>query len=293
MEHVGSPIGIRPNWQVQRILGHGGEGTAYLVTDVSTNSRSVVKMFHSPRPKEKCRNLQIYAARVTGEYPGLPKLDLLEDEDGVYGIAYEYRPLHRVHHRLWGSLDQLAQAMVGIYCRMQVHLISTAGIVLWDADVVNFLLATDGRFHWIDFGWGVAPIDHPWNLERGHVGYGLAMLLLSVHGVNIKPAVQITPGYSPSEPCRYCMDSRLDTLAAKHRWLRQVLDEVRRQPAMALLEPEFYDRLGARLPDRVAAPRGVIFASDLLRIGGCPWSFLRRSIWGARSMSESRPKERV
>ena len=291
MSRVMRPMDIRPNWQVQRILGHGGEGIVYLVADVDTSRRSVVKIFHSPRPKQKCRNLQIYAVRVTGEYPGLPKLDLLEGEDGVYGIAYAYHPLYRVHYRLWGSLDQLARAMVGIYCRMQAHLISTAGIVLWDADVVNFLLATDGWFHWVDFGWGVAPVDHPWNLERGHVGYGLAMLLLSVHGVNIKPAVQTTPGYSQSQPCCYCMDSRLDTLAVKHRWLRQVLDEVRQQPATALLEPEFYHRLGARLPNRVAAPRGVIFASGMLRTGGSLWAFLRRSVRGGHLRPEVAPPE--
>jgi len=286
-----TPIELRPTWQIQRILGQGGEGVSYLVVDVNTNSRYVVKIFHSPRPKEKCHNLQIYAARVTGEYPGLPKLDLLEGEDGVYGIAYAYHPLHRVHYRLWGALDQLAQVVVGIYCRMQAHLISTAGIVLWDADVVNFLLATDGRFHWIDFGWGVAPVDHSWNLDRGHVGYGLAMLLLSVHGVNIKPAVQITPGYSPSQPCRYCLDSRLDALAVKHRWLRQVLDEVRHQPATALLEPEFYRQLGARLPDRVVAPRAIILASTALRTGGGLRALLRGAVRGAHLKPEAVPSE--
>lgn len=291
MRYAGSPLGIRPDWQIQKVLGRGGEGVIYLVADADADRKFVAKVFHLPRPKQECRSLQTYADRVMGEYPGLPKLELLEDQDSIHGIAYQYRPLHEVHYRLWDSVDQLAQALVGSYCRMQSHLISTASIAICDPYIRNFLLAPDGRFHWVDFGWGISTIDHPRNLDYGRFGYGCAGFLLSIYGIEIKPAVILTPGYSHAQPCRYCMDPRLDALAARHSWLHQVLDDVRHQPAAAFLEAEFYRRLGAQLPDRVTAPGAVIVASELLRTGGRSWSLLRHMIRAVRSTPEPAPKE--
>lgn len=147
----------------------------------------------------------------------------------------------------------------------------------------NLRLASDGRFHMVDFGWGVTIIVHRGDLERGYVGYGLAMLLLSAHGVNIRPLARATPGYSQTQPCRCCMDPRLDALAVRHKWLSPVLEEVRQQPASALTQPEFYDRLGALLPDRVAAPRATTLVSRLFWSGGHVLSIIRRSVRELRS----------
>ena len=289
---VGWPVGLPPNCQIQKVLGDGGEGRVYLVADVSTNNKSVVKIFRSPRTEWECRGLRAYADCVTGEYPGLPKLGILENEDGILGVSYEYHPLYEIHYRLWGVSRHLARAVIGSYCRMQSYLMSTAGIVLWDADVVNFLLARDGQFHWVDFGWSVQPIDDSFILDQGGLGYGFAMLLLSAHGVNIKPLMLPGPGYSLTQPCRYCLDPRLDALATRHSWLRQVLDEIRQQPSAAFLDPEFYKRLGSGLPDRVAIPRFIILFSNLLRTGGRLRAFLWRSIQKEHSVSASEPSER-
>lgn len=262
-----SPVsawGIQRNWRLIRTLGRGGEGAVYLVEDDRSGIRYAAKIFSSPRSKASCIGLQIYSERIHDAEPlGLPRIELLENEKEILGVAYQHHRLHKVHHRLLGSRDQLAQSLAGSYCRMQYYLMSTSKLALWDADSSNFLLRKDGVFQWIDFGWGVAPIDGPVCIEQGLFGYGFAMHLLSLYNVNIKPAVEPSEGYSYTKSCRYCMDPRLDVVALKHAWLRDILSEVRSQPSTVFLQPEFWRRLGERLPHKVTAPWAAILASDV------------------------------
>jgi hypothetical protein len=259
---------INPNWRLKRPLGRGGEGTVYLVEDTGSRLRYVVKLFHRPRSVPESKNLLLYADRVDGPCIGLPKINLVMDSGQLRGVFYVHRPLYRVHRRLLLGSEHLQKALVGAYCAMQRHLLSRSRMVLWDADAQNFLLDRDGIFHWTDFGWGIAAADHPWNARDGHVGYGFAMLLLSVHGINIKPRVVPQPGYSLAEPCRYCADSRLDALAARHGWLHRVITMARAQPGSAFLSPAFYAELASGLPTRVHAARAVIAASALIAAPG-------------------------
>jgi hypothetical protein len=256
---------IQRNWQLVGTLGQGGEGMVYLVEDDRSGIKYAAKIFSSPRSMASCIGLRIYSDRVKdAESLGLPTIELIENEDQALGIAYRHQRLHKVHHRLLGSIDRIAQALLGSYCQMQHYLISTSDLALWDADASNFLLRKDGVFQWVDFGWGVAPTDGPVCTEQGLFGYGFAMHLLSLYNVNIKPAVEPSGGYSYTEPCRYCRDPRLDVVALKHPWLRDILVEVRNQPSTVFLQPEFWRRLGERLPHQVTSPRAVILASDAL-----------------------------
>lgn len=155
--------------------------------------------------------------------------------------------------------------MVGAYCQMQYHLITTAGIALTDAYATNFLLDSGGQFHWVDFGFAMRRLDDSYAHERGLFGYAMATLLLSIYSVNIQPEVLPSKGYNHEAPCRYCLDPRLDTLTQRYEWLRQLLVEVRRQPGSAFHDPEFYRQLGAQLPQRVNAPAAIIMTNQLLR----------------------------
>jgi hypothetical protein len=275
--------GTHRNGQLIRTLGQGGEGTVYLVKDGQSGIRYAVKIFLSPRPIASCRGLQIYSDRVAdGESLGLPKIELIENEDQLLGVAYQHRQLYKVNHHVLGSVDQVAQSLVGSYCQKQYHLMRAGDLALWDADSSNFLLRGDGVFQWVDFGWGVAPTNGPVCIERGLFGYGFAILLLSLYN---KPAVESSEGYSYAQPCRYCMDSRLDVLAHEHTWLRDILAEVRSQPSTVFLQPEFWRRLGTRLPHRVTSAWTVILASGFLNKASRVKQQLRRLVRGGQADS--------
>jgi hypothetical protein len=157
-------------------------------------------------------------------------------------------------------------------------------VTLIDPYVHNFLLTIARRFHWVEFGWAPAAVDDPAIHNQGLIGYSLVSLLLSLYGENIRSTTQPSEGYSLMLPCRYCMDARLDALVLRHGWLHDVLDEVRRLPAVALTEPEFYLRLGPRMPERVRTPLAVIRTSKLLAVAGRLWMSTRKAVRTGRPM---------
>jgi hypothetical protein len=264
------PAGIGDGWRVLRLLGEGGEGVVYLIEDKATSRRWVLKSFHSPLPAPCLQSLQIYNSGIlAGDCPGLPEFELVQDRDSILGVRYPYVALYHVHWRILRSIGQIGKALVGSYCQLQHHLISRLGIAIWDADPVNFMLARDGYFYWIDFGTAMEVVNRPTGESRGGFEYGFATLLLGIHGINFKLLAQYSESYTYAGPCIYFMNAALDDVACRHHWVREIVETVRSQRAAAFLEPEFYRQLGAGLPRRVIAPTAIIASGALLfRAGG-------------------------
>lgn len=264
------PSGCGDRWRVLKCLGAGGEGTAFLVEDSTTSKQWVRKSFHSPLPAARLRSLQIYESRIVGgSCPGLPAIELVQDQDRVFGVRYPYTPVHHVHWRLLRSFAQVGQTMIGGFCRMQYHLISQLGTAIWDADPVDLMLARDGHFHWTDFG-GAMEIARPARRgkSRGGFEYGFVRLLLGIHGINFKLLADYSRSYTYAGACTYFRHAVLDTVAGQHRWVREIVDTVRGQRASAFLKADFYQQLGEQLPKRVVAPKVVIVCGALLSKAG-------------------------
>jgi hypothetical protein len=73
---------------------------------------------------------------------------------------------------------------------------------------------------------------------------------------------------------KFWMVEELDDLARTRSWIRNLVSEVRCQPASTFLEPDFYKRLAKDLPNQVLMPAVAISASCLIRWMGS----LRKSV---------------
>lgn len=264
------------HYKLLRVLGSGGEGTVFLIMDKVTRDKLVVKRFHEPRPANGSRGLAIYARGVTPNRVGLAPIQLLVNSDQIEGLYYRWTPLSRIQPRVLAAWDRTRQSMIGAFCRMQYYLMSQLEIGLWDVGEIHFQLDKQGNWHYIDFGWGVTPLNHPECLDFGFYGYGFAMLLLSLFGINIKLILLPSPHYQNDQPCKYWRLNEFDVLAKDHTWVLDLVSEVRHCPASVFLEPGFYHNIGEGFPDHVELPSVAILASRLIRWAGIPRRALRR-----------------
>jgi hypothetical protein len=262
-----SLAGISENYYLLKVLGRGYEGTANLVRDRFTGEKKVLKIYHEPIPCTKpAAGLISYANQVPANKYGLFPIKLIYNSDHIIGLEYLYSRLYHIHYRWFKYSSHVAQTLLGAYCRMQSYLISyhKLGLVDADAQANNFLLDKNGAFHFIDYGPHIKLINHAWSLERGLFGYSFVTLLLGIFHINIKSEMLYTEKYSYAEPCIYCMNKKLDEIANKNDWVKQILSEVRNNNASILIDPEFYRRLGERLPDSILFPKLVIGTSSSL-----------------------------
>jgi hypothetical protein len=232
-----------------RTLGRGGEGTIYLVREKATNERFVLKVRHKPIVGSATAGLKLYASQIAPNSHGLPVISLLGDPDEIIAIAYPFMPLYPIYWRIPVYFESAAQTIFGAYCRMQNYLLSRANIALLDPVKDNFMIATDGQIHFVDFGFGIRSTQHPQVLDEGKLGYGFAMLLLSLYNQNLKLEMMPMAGYVHDQPCVYCASKSLDRLAADHPWVDDLLREVRQQNASVFFDAGFYQQIGERLPD--------------------------------------------
>lgn len=260
----GSPMNILTGYHVLRILGRGCEGTVYFVEDRERLRKLVLKVFHKPYPRDWVPGLIIYGDNITANDYGLPAITLLQSSDGIVGVQYPYVKLHSLHWRILNSSEQVAQSVFGAFCRMQSYLISEYGIVMPDTPLCHFMVAKDGRWHYLDFGVKVRTTSDPEILRYGLLGYGLADLLLSIHRKNIRELMLLVEGYSYDEPCIYCMNEGLDAIATQHGWVQEILSEVRSHKPSIFHDPEFYRHLSERFPTRVPLPSLVLSISKSL-----------------------------
>ncbi len=257
------PVNLATNYDVLKILGQGGEGTVYLVED-KAGANLVLKVLHNPYPRVWTAGLRKYADSVIANEYGLPVITLLQNSDKVFGIQYPFVQLYQIHWRILQSSEQVAQAIFGAYCRMQSYLMSRYSIGLRDTPVEHFMIARDGQCHFVDLGLGISTIDNRRTLEYGLLGYGVADLLLSIHHINIKHSMLPVKGYSYDRSCIYCMNEELDAVAKQHRWVQDILSDLRSHKASILFDPEFYLHLAERLPSRISCPLLVLSVSNSL-----------------------------
>jgi hypothetical protein len=130
------------------------------------------------------------------------------------------------------------------------------------------MLARDGHFYWTDFGRGFEVARRPTGRTLGGFEYSFVTLLLGIYGINFKLVSGYSESYTYDGPCLYFSNPALDEVASKHYWVRDIVEAVRSQRAAAFLEPEFYQQIGARLPERVLAPMPIIATSSLLSKAG-------------------------
>jgi hypothetical protein len=251
----------------------------YLVQDRHSDERHVLKVFHKPWPKAQVRGLQTYTDGVAvGDCAGLSAIELIQDSNHILGVLYPYQRLRYLNRRLLWTVDQIGQALLGSYCRMQAYLASQHNLGLWDVSADNFMVDVDGQFWLTDYGYGIARFDDEYHLARGSFEYGFVMLVLSIYGTNIRQIRQLTPGYSYDSQCLYCTE--LANVASRHVWIQTIANQLRNQCASVFLDSEFYRQLGEQLPRRIAHPRLVIPASELISSVARLRISLRRRLWG-------------
>lgn len=259
-----TPPDFEPTYEFLSSLGQGGEGAVYLVRDRATDRKRILKIFHTPIQGTSANGLRAYAAKIRENEVGLPVISLIGSDNQVDALHYPYFPLYNVHWRFLSSFEQVSQILFGAYCRMQHYLMSQCGIGLSDTDVGHFLLSQQGQFHFVDYGFAIKSINHAHYLDQGRFGYGFAMLLLSIHQMNLKLETLPTPAYDYTAPCRYSFSKQLDVVAEKHTWVKEILAEVRSQKSSIFLEPRFYEELGERFPQQVLFPQVIIGTGNLL-----------------------------
>jgi hypothetical protein len=240
--------------RVLNILGSGGEGVAYLIEEIASRQRHVVKVYHKPHERIWSEGLIKYAQQVKAPQFGLPAVTLLGSNEDIQAVMYSYTHLDKIHWRILYSFESVAKAFFGYYCRIQYFLMANYGLCILDPSVGNFLMDRQGQLQFVDFGWLIRKIDHPRIVRQGQLGYALAMLLLDIYHENIKNIVLPSSEYSYDTPCIYFDISELDEIGERHVWVQSIVDKVQGNSPRAFLNPEFYLQLGEGLPDRIRAP---------------------------------------
>ncbi len=260
------PPDINPDFEIVRQLGWGYEGFVYLVRDRASGRKLVVKIYHDPFDHEEgiWNGLQQYADRVQENPYGLYPIQVKHKSGQIIASQYPYEPLYSLPYRFIGLSSQIGRSMLGQFCMMQSYLLSQCGIGITDPVPDNFLLDRHGQFHFTDFGLGIRTIDEPIARTRGLFGYGFAALLLAIHNVNLREKMRSHEDYDYDRPCIYNAYEGLDEVAARHPWVQPILEQVRKQKASTLRDPDFYRGLGMTLPQRVEHPQTLITAIQLI-----------------------------
>jgi hypothetical protein len=247
-----------------RKLGRGGEGTVYLMQELDSDQRFVLKLFYEPIRGSSTQGLKIYAQKIKRNKYGLPPIVLVEAPDQIVGVRYPYTPLYNIYWRLFQLHESVAQSLFGAYCRMQYYLMTQGGIGLLDTVADNFMSGWDGTFYFVDYGFGIKSVEHGPTLESGKFGYGFVMMLLSIYQRNLKSEMLPSTNYDYNVPCVYCQSKLLDEVSAEQQWVKELLTEVRSCKASIFVDPEFYKRLSSRLPGYMPFSRSSILFSKLV-----------------------------
>jgi serine/threonine protein kinase len=260
-----TPSDIDPCYELLKTLGYGYEGYVYLVRDQATGHRLVLKIYHDPFDHEPFiwDGLKLYAERIQTNPYGLYKVTLVERQSQIIALLYSFEKLYPLDYRLFEITDYIGESLFGQFCLMQWYLMSR-GLGVIDPVTDNFLLALDGKFHYIDYGLGIRSVTEPLAFERGLFGYGFAMLLLNIHNINLRLEMPSSPNYSYDKPCIYTMCRALEHVAARRPWVGRILSEVCGQNASIFLDPQFYWQLGTSLRQCVPLPLPTILASQSL-----------------------------
>lgn len=253
-------------YQLMRTLGSGGEGTVHLLRDRERDTRSVLKVFHQPISGTSGNGLRIYAAGIDTMDCGLFDITLIGTSDQIYAVQYPYLPLYRVHKRFFRHWPHTAKAAFGAYCQIQHYLMSDLGIGLADTVVDNFLLADDGQFYFVDFGFAIKKVDHPRYIAENRFGYGFFMMLLSLFGINIKLEMQVQTNCSLQDPVPYIAAPSIALISKQHAWVGEIVSQLKGETVSAFHEPHIYQSLAMRLPSRVPAARIVTLGSRLITV---------------------------
>lgn len=261
---------VLDDYRVHRLLGRGGEGTVYLAEKKQSPGLLILKVLHDPVTDDWLPGLPVYARKIRPNGFGLPLAKLIYRENKILGVVYPYIPLTSLHWRILHSNEKVAQSVIGSYCRKQHYLISEYGLALWDPTMPNMMVDKAGKWHYCDMGGGIGMIDHPYLIRNGLLGYGFASLLMSIYNKTLYQLIM--PGspenYSYDAPCIYWQNEWLDTIATQHKWVKELLSDVLCQKSAIFLDPEFYQCIGDRFPDRVPWPSFTLpFSKTLTRLG--------------------------
>lgn len=245
-------------FSVQKVLGQGGEGIVYLVKDQGRSKEFVLKVFHEPHPCDYLSGLPIYANRIRKNDVGLPEITLIYHDENIIGLVYPYVPLELIHWRIMERNEQVAKSIIGSYCKKNYFLMTNHGLVIYDPPMPNFLVDRMGLWNYIDIGGGIGLTDSAYIKKHGLLGYGFASLIMSIYNKTLYHLMMPQEDYSYEIPCVYCQNEWLEDIARKHVWVREILSEVLTQNALIFYEPEFYYRIGERLPDHIPLPSLIL-----------------------------------
>lgn len=263
-------LDILSHYHVRKLLGKGGEGTVYLVEEEGQPGQFVLKIFHEAKTVDWLPGLPVYVRKIKANDVGLPEAKILFRDEKIAGVLYPYVQLQSIHWRIQQSNEQVAQSIIGSYCKKQYYLMSLHGLVMWDPSLPNLMVDKNGKWHYCDMGGGIGLLDSKFIHERGLIGYGFASLLMSIYNKYLHQL--ITPNsqgeYSYDAPCIYCENEWLNAIALRHDWVKELLSEIHSHKASIFYDPEFYRRIGDRLPDRVPLPIMTLTLSKTLTYMG-------------------------
>jgi hypothetical protein len=263
-----SAVDILSHYHVRKVFGKGGEGTVYLVDKEGESGQFVLKIFHELNTVDWIPGLPVYASKIKANDLGLPEVKIIFRGEKIAGVLYPYVQLNSLHWRILQSNEQVAQSVVGSYCKKQFYLMSQHDLTLYDPALPNLMVDKNGKWHYCDMGGGIGLLDSTYIHERGLLGFGFASLLLSIYNKTLYHLMMPREDYSYDIPCSYCQNEWLDTIAAQHGWVKEILSEVCSHKSSIFYDPEFYRQLGDRLPDCVPLPSMILPLSKTFTLLG-------------------------
>ena len=165
MEDAGTVPVVDSRYRLERRLGAGGQGEAWLACDARLRRRVVLKQFKVPEGvSAEAREVLIARAereaRAAGKlnHPGIVTVhDQFSDSGGLPWIVMEYVDGHSLREVLdGGPLTVVEAARIGAQIAAALAAAHAAGVVHRDIKPANILLA-DGRAVVADFGIATMP----------------------------------------------------------------------------------------------------------------------------------------
>jgi serine/threonine protein kinase len=218
---------LQSRYRLDKILGRGGFGTAYLAQDIKLNRSCVVKQMLAP-PGTSRSELELYQANFAREagllvqlnhpgHPNIPEIyDYFSDPSGNYLVMkyIEGQSLSDALNQSGGKLPwrEAVRYIVDVCSALEyMHSYGTEPVMHRDIKPANVLLGNDNRVWLVDFGLAKAtPVEGSGDLmatqAAGSLGYtpleqwlGEAVPASDIYAAGATLHYLVT-GQSPSQP---------------------------------------------------------------------------------------------
>ena len=241
-----------------RTLGAGSEGTVYKA--FRDGRPYVVKICHDLSGSEA--DLVAYSERVTEAEFGFFPIDLIYREGRLVGLYYRYKPLFRIPEGAFALSERLCQALLSQYCLSQAYLMRERALEMVDG--AQFLLAEDGRLHYVDYGSTIVRADNDWCRTRGHPAFSFLTVLFELRGIALDRSLR-QPGFDYAQPCPFVGPAHYEALLRRSPWAASIVERISQAKASVFLDPDFYLWIAGLYEPAIPLARWLVIPDKLRR----------------------------